>query len=119
MLHKFELNQFTGSETFYRHWQGLLLYTEGVLYVAEKGNAFWLIDAIASYQHSAKITEDKKLQEIQFWELQVKEDQSATLFCWRDSDDLAFTQEIGFTDFPLERIEFYLTNSVLMLPSEY
>jgi hypothetical protein len=119
MLKPSDLNQFTGSETFYRHWLGKFNYTEGVHHVAQEGGAYWLIDAIASYQHSPEIKEDRKLQEIQFWKLTVSEDKTAILTCERDQGDVALTQEIEYTDFPLAEVKFYLTNGVLLLPSEY
>ena len=37
------------SESHYQHWLGIR-YTEGVKTLAEKGECFWLLDAIASYQ---------------------------------------------------------------------
>ena len=45
------LNQFTGSEHFYRH--GLIrdvLSTDGAKHVAEHAHAFWLLDLIAIEQ---------------------------------------------------------------------
>jgi len=30
-----------------------------------------------------------------------------------------FTEKLDFTDFPLESIRFYFTDSVILLPSEY
>ena len=45
MLTKNELRQFTGTEHWYRDISGYL-YTDGVLYVAQEGGAFWLIDKI-------------------------------------------------------------------------
>lgn len=118
MLNLSKLEQFTGSSVVYKH-QSNLTYTEGVKYVADHGNAYWLIDAIASYQKDSRITQDPMLQGIQFWKLQVNDDQSAVLICERDADDIAISQEIEFTDFPLKKIRFYLSNNVLMLPSEY
>ena len=112
------LEQFIGSETFYRHWLGIV-YTEGVKYLAEEAGAYWLIDAIASWQTSPKIKRDPMLQRIQFWRLRVNPDNTAVLTCERDSDDIALTQKIKFTDFPLESITLYLSDRVLMLPSEY
>ena len=44
---------------------------------------------------------------------------TATLYCERDTNDVAFKQEIPFTDFPLDEIQLYLANGVLLLPSEY
>lgn len=45
-----DLSPFTGTEHWYKHWLGGLLYTDGVKYVADQAGAYWLIDAIASYQ---------------------------------------------------------------------
>jgi hypothetical protein len=118
MLQESDLNQFVGTEQYYRHWTRLL-YTDGVQYVAQEGGAYWLIDAIASWQLSPKVTQDPMLREIQLWTLKVNSDKSATLSCQRDADDVAFTQEIEYTDFPLSEVRFYLTQGVLMLPSEY
>lgn len=46
------------------------------------------------------------LREIQFWNLQVKPDNSAVLTCERDEDDIALTQEIEYTDFPLKKGQY-------------
>ena len=119
-LHTSDLAQFTGSETAYRHCMGRLVYTEGVQYLAEKGGAYWLIDAIASYQPDKRITSCPELVDFQLWELAVGEDKSAKLTVRTDSDKpAAITQEIPFTDFPLERVKLYVCNGTLLLPSEY
>jgi hypothetical protein len=60
-----------------------------------------------------------QLQQIQFWKLTVNPDRSAVLVCERDSDDVAVTQEIPFTDFSLESVTIYCQGGVLLLPSEY
>lgn len=114
---KADLEQFTGTENYYRHWLRRFIFTDGVKYLADRG-AYWLLDAIASHQ-TRQLLLDPMLQEIQFWELQVNPDSSAVLRCLRDTNDVALTQEIGFTDFPLDSIKLYLTEGVLMLPSEY
>ena len=46
-------------------------------------------------------------------------DRSAVLVCERDSEDVAVTQKIPFTDFPLELVTIYCQGGVLLLPSEY
>jgi hypothetical protein len=38
------LQHFGGSEQYYRHFLGLC-YTEGVKYLAENAQCFWLLDA--------------------------------------------------------------------------
>jgi hypothetical protein len=112
------LAQFTGSETLYQHPFGVR-YTEGVKYMAEHGGAYWLIDAIASWQIDPTVRNDRMLQQIQFWKLTVNEDRSATLICERDEGDIAITQEIPFTDFPLQEVRLYCQQRIVLLPSEY
>ncbi len=109
------LDQFTGTENYYRHGSGLL-YTDGVKYVAEEGKAYWLIDAIASYQRELK---SERLREFQLWELRVQ-DRQGVLTCKEDSDcPEVVRQEIEFTDFPLDYIKLYVESGVVLLPSEH
>lgn len=106
-----ELNQFTGTENHYKHQTGRLLWTDGVQYVAENAGAYWLIDAIVSYQRT---------EHFQIWELKKHNDNSATLTMREDTGQpTKVRQEIPFTDFPLEEIKLYLIDGVLLLPSEY
>jgi len=118
LLTEADLAQFHGTSTYYRYWLGIL-FTDGVLYLAERGGAHWLLDAIAAWQIDPRIREDPMLQEFQFWTLTVNDDRSAVLICERDSDDVVVTQTIPFTDFPLTRVRLYLQRGVLCLPSEY
>jgi len=113
-----DLAQFTGTSTYYQHWLGIQ-YTDGVFFLAERGGAHWLIDMIASWQIDPRISDDRMLQQIQFWTLKVNEDRSAILVCERDTDDIAVTQIIPFTDFPLREIRLYFQRGILLLPSEY
>jgi len=113
-----DLAQFTGTSTYYQHSLGVQ-YTDGVYYLAERGGAYWLIDAIASWQIDPRVNRDPMLQQIQFWKLTVNDDQSALLVCERDEGDVAVSQDIPFTDFPLKEVKLYLQNGVVLLPSEY
>ncbi|NER93495.1 MAG: hypothetical protein F6J86_06610 [Symploca sp. SIO1B1] len=94
-------------------------YTDGVQYLAEHGEAYWLIDAIASWQTDPRVSQDAMLQQFQFWTLTVNDDHSARLVCERDEGNVALTQDIPFTDFPLKRVKLYFQNGVVLLPSEY
>jgi len=109
-----QLAQFTGGGDCYKHWLGLV-YTDGVKFLAKKADAYWLLDSIALYQ--PKCLKDPMLQEIQFWKLKVK-DNSGVLTCERDKNDVFLTENIIYTDFPLEEITLYLENGILCLPSE-
>lgn len=123
-----DLLQFTGSETFYKHWLGGIVYTEGVQFVAEKGGAYWLIDAVAS--HQARLRQPAApgsrwdlARDFQLWWLKVDlQEKDAVLECWADYPDpkgALIIQAIGYTDFPLPEIKLYLRDSTLMLPGEY
>ena len=106
------LSGFTGTEQYHKLTAfGHFVCTDGVHYVAEQGRAYWLVDAIASYQHKLRG------EEFQCWNLKVKGN-TAVLTCDDGNDKELIRQEIEYTDFPQD-IKMYLTNDVLMLTSEY
>ena len=123
-----ELCQFTGDlERFYHPLNRKVVYTPGVQYVAQVGQAYWLIDAIASYFGSEPMNtamrRDYRLQSLQFWRLDVS-DGSAVLTANADvGEDPFIRQEIPFTDFPLDHIEIWAgfdgNRWTLYLPSEH
>lgn len=128
-LSKSDLAQFTGSERWFRHsFARAVLYTEGVAYVAEHGDAYWLIDAIASHLVSrafnAAAVKDERIGLLHFWKLAVRGDHGAVLTAEADAGEPPFIrQEIPFTDFPLDEIRIWAGNDgqhwTLILPSEY
>jgi hypothetical protein len=108
-MNKSDLNQFIGTEQYYRHPSGLQ-YTDGIKYLAEKAGAYWLIDLIASYQ--------PRLEGFQLWQLEVSEN-VGIIACRADSGLPALvSQTIEYTDFPFD-IDVYVCDGVLLLPSEY
>ena len=52
-------------------------------------------------------------------DLIVNEDRSAWLICTDGNDGRILHEKISFTDFPLPEIRLFLTDRVLLLPSEY
>jgi len=138
-----DLTLFTGSEKFFRHpLFKKFIFTEGIKFVADKGSAYWLIDAIASYQ--PQVSKTNQLKDFQIWVLSnyseslvywqreyafimPKKDNDAILTCWEDSPEPKsnpfISQEIEFTDFCLPEIKLYVACNenmmTLMLPSEY
>lgn len=126
MITEADLNQFSGTNEWFRHWSQSLVFTEGVKYLADKAGAYWLIDAIASHQPTAR--KNEMLRGIQFWRLSVN-DSKAVLTCVEDSDRKpVITQNIEFTDFPLKEVEIWVVHGgfgdgevgyVAMLPGEY
>ena len=105
----------TGSEQVFRHWTRRFAYTEGVQYLAEKAAAYWLIDLVASWCPHETIRDE----EFVVWKLTVREDRTAVATADNGNGRKLVSQEIPFTDFPLNEITLYLTNGVLLLPSEY
>lgn len=118
-MKKSDLDQFIGSQHFYNHWTRAFIFTDGIKYVADKGGAYWLIDAIASWQGKlkTKVTEDQYA--FQVWELEVNDDKSARLTCRDDDRNILVIQDIEFTDFPMKKITLWLTDETLLLPSEW
>ena len=111
------LAQFSGTEEYHKFSPlSRLVATDGVKWLAESAEAYWLLDAIASYQQ--KCSKDAMLRDFQAWTLTVK-DGTATLKCERDTGDKKpIRQEIEYTDFPLDEVKLYVENGVVMLPNE-
>lgn len=110
------LAQFTGTEQYFRHYTGRLVYTDGVRFLADAARCYWFLDLIASWQDRAR--EDSGLAEFQLWQLTV-DTPTAVAICLRDTADEVFRQEIAYTDCPLREIKLYLEGNVLLLPSEH
>ena len=112
------LNNFTGSENWYRH--GLnraVLFTDGAKHVADAGGAYWLLDEIALAQRSVKAV---AAEEFQVWTLTVDLSRHrATLNCGDGNDHIVFTKAIEFTDFPVAEIILWFANNTIYLPSEH
>ena len=64
-----DLAQFTGTEQIYKNAFNTLCYTDGIRHVAQAGQAYWLLDAIASYQ--SQLTQPR-LREFQIWILTLR-----------------------------------------------
>lgn len=117
MITQSQLDQFSGSDEIYSHWLKAFVYTDGVKFLADNANAYWLLDAIASHQ-TQKLLSDPMLKDFQIWILAV-DGRKARLVCEKDDNIRVVTQDIVNTDFPLKLVKLYLVNKVLMLPSEY
>ncbi|MEO1616670.1 MAG: DUF6876 family protein [Planctomycetota bacterium] len=124
-----DLNHFTGDLVRYRHpLNRKVIYTPGIRHVAEEGEAYWLIDAIASWigspQFNGAAANDYRIGEMHFWLLGTSWGGGAELTARADADELAFIkQAIAFTDFPMRRIDIWSAfdgeHWTLYLPSEH
>ena len=113
-----ELNQFYGTEYWYKHGLGFI-YTDGIRYLAEAAKCYWLLDVVGSVQHLTRL----KNADFQLWRLRKDlTDNSCIVDVWSDTpdtSDLLYRQDIPYTDFPLEHFEFYFMNNTMLLKSEY
>jgi hypothetical protein len=116
-LTEVDLRQFTGSENWYRHpINRVVLFTDGAKYVADQGDAYWLLDVIAIAQRYEKCV---AAEPFQVWTLRVHSDRAATLVCSDGNENIVYRQHVEFTDFPLDEITLHFANNVIYLPSEH
>jgi hypothetical protein len=119
-----DLNHFTGTEKWHRRslfsWAPLV--TDGVLYVLETGQCYWLFDKIVALQ--LEIDKSKLSDDRQFWSLEQDKDHSAILKLDDGNGEIIYTEDIAFTDFDFSeldgrKIKFYIMDNVMLLPTEY
>lgn len=117
-----DLSQFTGTEHYYA-WalSPKFKYTDGVKYMAERANAYWLLDVV--FSHTIEIYRSRTIPDDQKRFLACKltvSDNDTALFIITDGDDNELArQEIEYTDFPAKEQEIWVQNGVAILPSEY
>jgi hypothetical protein len=101
-----KLKQFHGSSMIYKHLypgKSPLLMSEGIKYVRDSLNAFWLLDSLLIYQ-SHKALRDVKFQ---VWELnQSQKDLTWNLSCRSDTGTKPLISES-------------IIDGTVILPSEY
>ena len=111
-----ELRQFTGTTQWYRHSLfPNFLYTDGIAYLAEQAGAYWLIDAIFSYQIDPKIHK----HEYQTWKILVNVQRQALIIGDDGNGNIIGEFSIPYTDFPFTEFKIWFVNNVLLLPTEY
>jgi hypothetical protein len=112
------LSQFTGSETWYRHWAVRnVLYTDGARHVAEAGGAFWLLDEIAFAQCAVEAV---AAEGFQVWKLTVDLDRSSgQLVCEDGNGKTVWSKTLDYTDFPVAEVTLWFANDTIYLPSEH
>lgn len=115
-----ELKQFHGTEEYHKHLfpgRSPILLTDGCKFIREECNAYWLFDAILSYQPSL----ERKGINFQVWELkQLRKDLTWQLTCREDKGKKpVIIQAIEYSDFPLDYIKIWVIDKVALLPSEY
>lgn len=111
---KEDLMQFTGTCHYYKHPFGIV-FTDGIKYLADECQCYWLIDIVASYQFEPKV----KNEDFQVYKLKVNEDKSAILTIEEGNYIEVARQDIEFTDMILNEVEIWFANGVCYLPTEH
>jgi hypothetical protein len=110
-----DLSQFTGTEAYHRTFMfnPKLVHTDGVQYFADTAGCFWFLDIVAT-----EIFELTKKEPFLAINMLVEDGQAKIAV--EDGDlGLLFSKHIEHTDCPSGLYEFFLTDNVLMLTSEY
>ena len=105
-----ELAHCYGTE---RYWKNRILcfqYTDGVKTLWEACEAYWLLVAISSYHRK---------EPFQIWTLKVENGQAVLTMKEDTNEPVLVEQKIPYTDFPLDEIQLYLIDGILLLTSEY
>ncbi|MFZ2338748.1 MAG: DUF6876 family protein [Bacteroidales bacterium] len=115
-----ELKLLHGTSKYHKHLypgKSPIILTDGCKFIRDQCNAYWLFDAILSYQC------DYRLSGINFqiWELrQQKKDLTWLLTCRADKGKKTLiNQSVEYSDFPLDHIKLWVIDKVALLPSEY
>ena len=109
------LRGFTGSEQFFRMYPNVII-TEGVKFLCDQAQCYWLIDCIFSYQTIRKVAREP----FQVLDLTVDLEKRTGLILVTDGNNLElYRQALEFTDFPLQAIKLYYVDQTVMLPREY
>lgn len=115
-----ELGHFYGTSQWYKHPLTGLLYTDGVKYVADKFEAYWLLDSIF-IENTGDLAENEPFQK---WTLhrvfetpEVPTDRFM-LICEDGNKNIVLAHGLPFSDFIPDSITFFFIEGVLLLPSE-
>jgi hypothetical protein len=115
-----QLSQFSGTEHYYRIMPTVLM-TDGAKFVADNGEAYWLMTAIASYLPQFKNTEPFIVADLQV--TNIGNSRTALLKLEDGNENVLAQQYIEYTDFELDEMKLYACYTgemwVIMLPREY
>lgn len=109
------LEDFSGTENYYRHSMSNLFYTDGVQHAMETMKCYWFTDLVMSYQTKAF----REKNEFQVWILMRQKDESFIAICEDGDNNKLLDQKIPFSDFEHDTLTYWLVDGVLLLPSEY
>ncbi|MEZ7494344.1 hypothetical protein QO206_02525 [Leeuwenhoekiella aequorea] len=116
-----QLHRFCGSETIYTIPMFKTRYTEGVKYLAEAANCYWLVTDVMVM---AKTLRKKSAFLVIYFnrlseELQQKQNTEAQITYGDGNGTIPYQQDYKFSDLPLDELRLFFVQDTLMLPGEY
>jgi hypothetical protein len=108
-----EIDQFTGSEHYYREIGGLV--TDGVKYVMACGYSWFVTDSLCVIAFKSQVRREPFL--VVQLKLDPKKPHEATVTIDDGNGNSLYRQRYGYTDAKRD-LKLYFENGVLMLPSE-
>ncbi|MEM6813008.1 MAG: DUF6876 family protein [Bacteroidota bacterium] len=115
------LQHFKGAEVFYQIPLLRTRFTDGLKYLSEVAECFWLITDASVIAKS--LMNRSKFITIDFQRLsEDKQDYTGyeAEIIYSDGNDIVLeTHRYHTTDFPLNELRLFFVNDTLMLPSEY
>jgi hypothetical protein len=112
------LRHFSGTEQYYKTGFRTRC-TDGVYFLAENAQCYWLLDIIDSVAPYG----DFAVAELTVTEEEGRRSAKVVIDNGHDKQSrdykLFHTQAIEYTDFPLDTIKLYVQDGVILLPSEY
>lgn len=115
MTHANDLfNDYNSTDNYYKH--GLeIVYTDGVKALSEICNSYWLIDIIGSYQTYDRVRNEK----FQVWKLKRIKENEFFIEASDGNKNIIAKQTIPFSNFPFDTCTIWLSNGIVLLPTEY
>lgn len=115
------LQHFTGTEMYYYIPLLRTRFTDGLKYLANAADCYWLITDASVIAKSLK--NRSKWVTIDFKRMsEDKQDYTgyeAEIIYSDGNDNVLETHRYNATDFPLDELRMFFVNDTLMLPSEY
>lgn len=113
--------QFIGTEHYHK-WSLLfrnIVLTDGVKWLADNAECYWLMDLIASYQSFPTVRRNP----FQVWKIKVNTSAQAMIVCEDGNNNELAHQFIEFTDMPLAEVDLWVEEGdgyrVILLPNEH
>lgn len=109
------LQEFTGTNNWYKTIIPGITYTDGVHHLCETYKCWWFLDIVVSYQCEKKF----RNEEFQVWELKKWSDGSWIISAGDGNNNLLGDQTGEYTDFEFDEAIIWFSHGVILLPSEY